>query len=402
MKTACLPFIYGCPRSMMDASKLVLYLRKNGWEITENYRTADLIVMGTCGFHTTSEETSLNFLSITCRKKKKDARIIVFGCLAGMKEDFINNNYNAIAINYRNTDKIDDIISATVKYSEIDEQMTIDPIVKVGTKIYTKFDRLGVKTKLSAKNLGKAFFSAFFTNPEHLHKSRGHMFNIRIAKGCPANCTYCAIKSAVGPLRSKPLDKVLSEFNTALKEGGRTLRLVADDVGGYGQDNGVNIFDLLNRLFDSEADFKLAWDDFNPRWLIKYFPELFAILSKHADKIDYMGFPIQSGSEKILQLMNREYQAADAKRCLLALRQAIPEIDISTHVIVGFPGETPEDFKETMSFLKQVNFKHISAYRYCDRPDVPAAQLPEKVPSLIKYARLWQLKRSFKDTCFIG
>jgi tRNA-2-methylthio-N6-dimethylallyladenosine synthase len=100
--------------------------------------------------------------------------------------------------------------------------------------------------------------------------------------------------------------------------------------------------------------------------------------------------------------MNRGYQVADVKECLLALRQALPEVDITSHMILAFPGETKEDFNKTVAFLQEINFKHFYAYKYCDRPNTEAMHFSGKVSAITKYGRLWQLKRQFYDTCHAG
>ncbi len=402
MKTACVVFVNGCPRSMMDASKFIAYLRTNGWEVINDYRKADLIFLGTCGFNSISETISLNFISIACHKKRSDAQLIAFGCLAGINAELINNNYDALAVNCKNINEIDWLIGATVKLSEIKDQNIIDPIVQEGTKVFSKYDRAIVKTKTSIKFSLNTFFWGMFNNPSPLHNRYNKVFNLRISKGCNARCTYCAIKNAIGPLRSKPLAEILEEFNLAIREGYKNFRLVADDVGSYGQDNGSNIVDLLEQVLASQADFKLIWDDFHPAWLIKYCQDLFKLVAQNRDKIGYLGFPVQSGSDRILALMNRGYKVADVKECLLGIRQALPEVDITSHMIVGFPGETKEDFKKTVSLLQEINFKHFYAYKYCGRPNTEALDLPDKVHELTKYARLWQLKRQFYDTCYVG
>jgi ribosomal protein S12 methylthiotransferase len=402
MKTACVVFVYGCPRSMMDASKFIAYLKTNGWDVINDYKKADLILLGTCGFNSTSEEKSLNFLSIACNKKRSDARLIAFGCLAGINEEIINSNYDALAVNAKNVNELDWLIGAQIKLSEIKDQNVIDPIVQEGLNMFSKYDRAIVKTKMSIKYSGKALFCAIYNNPKPLHTKYNKVFNIRIAKGCNARCSYCAIKNAVGPLRSKPLAEIMEEFDLATREGYKNFRLVADDVGSYGQDNGSSIVDLLDQVFASQADFKLIWDDFHPSWLIKYCQDLLKIFSQNHRKFGYLGFPVQSGSDRILALMNRGYKAADVKECLLALKQVLPEVDVTSHMILGFPGETQEDFDQTISFLKELNFQHFYAYKYCERPNTEALLLPGKVSALTKYVRLWQLKRQFYDTCFVG
>lgn len=386
---------------MMDASRFIAYLRANDWDVINEYKKAELILVGTCGFSTIPADKCLNYLSIACKKKRSDARLIVFGCLAGINEEFINTNYDALAVNFKNITELDRLTGAKIKLSEIRDENIIDPLIQDGAKMFSKYDQAMVRFKLSIKHSGKALFRAVYNNPNPLHSQYYKLFNIRISKGCDSHCTYCAIKNAVGPLRSKPLGEIMEEFDLAIREGYKNFRLVADDVGSYGQDSGSNIVDLLNRVFAYQTDFKLLWDDFHPIWLIKYFPDLFKLFSQNPQKIGYLGFPVQSGSDKILALMNRGYKAADVKKSLLTLRQALPGVDMSSHMIIAFPGETKEDFMQTVSFLKEINFKHFYAYKYCNRPNTEALHLPGKVSIRTKYARLWQLKRLFYDTCYI-
>jgi ribosomal protein S12 methylthiotransferase len=401
-KTACVVFVQGCPRSLMDAAKFVTYLRVNGWEVINDFKKADLILFGGCAFSSVPEQKSLDYLTIACNRKRKDARLVTFGCIAGIKEEIINTNYDAIAVNRRNINNLDDLIEARVKLKEIKDQNITDSVIQDGTTMFSKYDQMVVRARLSLKHGGKALFRVLFHNPEPPETQYERMFNIRVAQGCNARCTYCAIKNAIGPLHSKPLDEIAEEFNLAIRKGYKTIRLVADDVGSYGQDNGSNIVELLSRVFASQAHFKLLWDDFHPIWLVKYFKELLKIISLNQQRIGYLGFPIQSGSDKILGLMKRGYQTADVKECLLTLKHSFPEVSITTHMIVGFPGATREDFRQTVTFLEEINFKHFYAYRYCARPNTKALLLPGEVSEITKYARIWQLKRRFYDTCFIG
>jgi len=208
-----------------------------------------------------------------------------------------------------------------------------------------------------------------------------------------SKCTYCAIKFGAGPLRSIPLAAAVGEFRSGLSHGYDLFRLTAEDVGSYGQDIGLCIVDLLRELNAGPENFKLLLDDFSPIWLVRYFPELLELFSTEHRRIKYICLPIQSGSERILQLMAREYTAEEARRCLLALKKAAPEIDLRTHVLVGFPGETEEDFAETLDFLKSVKFNLVSIYNYSERVGTEATTFPGKIPERVKLQRVWRTIR---------
>jgi tRNA A37 methylthiotransferase MiaB len=186
-----------------------------------------------------------------------------------------------------------------------------------------------------------------------------------------------------------------------LKNGQNAIRLVSGDVGAYGLDIGTNIAELLKEIFKEKAQFDLMWADFNPRWFIKYFDDIFRTLSENSDRIGYLGFPMQTGSERIIKLMDRGHTVDDAKRCLLELQNTVPKIRKSTHILVGFPGETDNDFNDTIQFLKEVRFDHLSLYKYDDRPETKASEMPNKVAESIKYQRMHQLAKGFRNVCHI-
>ena len=138
--------------------------------------------------------------------------------------------------------------------------------------------------------------------------------------------------------------------------------------------------------------------EFNPRWLIQYKTELIDIFRANEDKIKTIIFPIESGSEKILKLMKRGYTASECKQSLSCIRKTAPQIRIFTHVIIGFPGESEEDFEDTKQFLREVHFDEITVYMYEGRPGIEAELLQDKVPETVKHARLSRLLKEFPKT----
>jgi tRNA A37 methylthiotransferase MiaB len=390
-KTVWVAFIEGCPRSKIEGSRLLEYLRRNNWVITTDLKRARLIILGVCGFSLSTEIKCLKYLSVTHRKKAPDAKIVAFGCLAGINPKPLEE-IGAIPITAENLEELDNIIGATTKVKDIYDVNLMDKTLEIGKKAYSRFDRIYVDSQFHLRDLPKLFFRFFLRSPETLHEKYENVFNIRVGRGCMGKCTYCAIKFASGSVISKPLDKIISEFQSGLKRNYSVFRLVGDDVGAYGQDIGSSIVDLLSNICSQNGDFKLIWDDFNPNWLIQYFPQLFEIFSKNISKFGYMGFPIQSGSERILKSMGREYTAEEAKECLITLRRAIPTLRLTTHFIVGFPGETKADIIDSINFVKAVKFTHVYVFQYDDRPNTIASQLPDKVSLINKFWFLYLLK----------
>ena len=397
-KTVCISFPKPCPRSLVDAALFVEYFKANGWKISNSFKDADLILFGTCGFDKFSEDKSIQYLSIANRKKGIDTQLIAFGCLPAINETRLLKEFDVVTITPRTYERLDEIINATVKLYQVK-----DPNVLKNCRFGPKeslniLDRLFVQSQLARKYFNLAWTRMCLgKGPKPLYTRYQSIFNIRIAKGCMGECSYCAVRFAYPPLSSKPIVSVLMEFYAGLKEGDKVFRLIAGDIGSYGQDIGTNICELLRNLFKKEEDFKLIWDDFNPEWLVRYFPELFDIITKNSRRIGYIGFPIQSGSEKIIKSMKRDYLVGDVKKCILTLKKASPELDITTHVLIGFPGEEDIDFVETIRFVKEVNFQHIEVYRYSDRPNTSATQLPNKIPEKVKNKRLWRFCREFNS-----
>jgi threonylcarbamoyladenosine tRNA methylthiotransferase MtaB len=153
--------------------------------------------------------------------------------------------------------------------------------------------------------------------------------------------------------------------------------------------------DLLEAVFAQEGNFKIGFLDCSPRWLVELSPKFLQVLCANKDKIAFLGFPLQSGSNKILDSMQRNYKAEDVTDCLLQLHQTCPDLDVVTHVMVGFPGESEEDFEQTLDFVRKVPFKRIYLFRYSDRPNTESARFPDKVNPIAKNRRFIQFLKEF-------
>lgn len=204
---------------------------------------------------------------------------------------------------------------------------------------------------------------------------------IVISKGCLGDCSYCAGKIARGNLVSYSPDKIVEEAQQAVRDGCNRIYLTSQDCGCYGADIGTDIIELLERVLDIEVDFKVRMGMANPNHIYKLVPKLVEIY-RHPKMLKFLHIPVQSGSDNILKLMNRQYSIAEFKEIVSKFRKEVPNITLSTDIIVGFPGETEEDFKETVELLKWLQPEVLNFTKYWPRKGTKAGdqdQLSDKV-----------------------
>ena len=424
MKTAIIIYAHGCNRADAEIGLLNDYLSKNGYHIVIRIEDADIVFVCTCGFDASSEIVSLNILSKTAKTISPNATLVAIGCLAGINKEGINERCGAkiITVPPKNMKSLDSIIGAKVTFQSIlnDEYESLfyiirdsfcksnngylftnipDCINRKSRNTFTATDRLLAKFSTS-KSLLEKIFCRIDELPRisGMRKKEFWLPGLLLSIGCPGECTYCAIRNAAGPLCSIPIQTVVKRFENIIEQNHKLIELVAADVGAYGHDKSYSIVDLLKRLFSFEKSYMLVISDFNPRWLVKYSDELISLLSKNQDRVDQIIFPIQSGSDKILSLMKRNVTSNEMKESINRLKYSAPNIPITTHVLVGFPGETSEDFDLTMKLLRDIEFNNVFAFSYSDRPGSQASKFPNKVSSLTKIRRLITLKKRFKTT----
>ena len=400
-KSVSIAFALGCPRVQVDTAKFFEYFAANGWSIADRVEEADMVVVTACGFSAHYEEYSMQLLEAADRRRKPGSKLVVVGCLAGIDKARLDNAFDAALVAPKDATRLDEIIDAAVGFKDVDDPLVIEPYVERASSCFSYEERRGRETAARAsvhrlrrasgiKSVHRRGDADASGDQSRVAKS---VCSIRVAQGCMGTCTYCAIRFAAGPLQSKPLDEVLAEFDSGLSQGCTEFRLIAGDLGCYGQDIGTNVAVLLERMMQRSAAFRLTLQDFDLRWFVMYQASLIELLSSNHSRVGSVLVPLQSGSERILALMRRGHTASDAKEALCALRAASPDMVLDTHVLVGFPGETRRDFDDTLRFLKAVRFDHVTGYDYEDRPGTEASQMPDKVPHRVVKSRGFRLRR---------
>jgi tRNA A37 methylthiotransferase MiaB len=399
-----------CMERMMDSEKIHAYLVINGWDPAGKVSEADLVIINTCSFGTYEDDSSIDLIKHYSRRKKKTARTIITGCLSTINPSKLKGIDMSFALSPVSLHKLDEIIEAKVKFNEVCEpnrilgsEVSYRPSLKKILNTKTLLDnffnqfmnhRSFYKKQLSSikKIISFLIFMKAYINP-FLVCIRSELFYLRISKGCLGNCSYCAKRFATGRLKSKPKVEIINEFKKGLSQGYKKFFMLSEDAGCYGIDSGTTINQLIREIFilKGNHEYKLIISNFNAEWLVKYFNEIQDIILANHDRILYFHVPIQSGSNRILQLMNRPYQIEEVESCLFDLRTKIPNLNITTDMIVGFPGETEIDFKLSKEFLEKVKFNFVDIFGYENRPNTPASKMNGKLSQDIIDKRKFEL-----------
>lgn len=347
------------------------YFRSKGFEIVESPSDADFIILTTCASVEDAEKNMRSRILEINEMKKPNSSIITVGCLtkinknllADLDEVYQFGNYKeVIKFILSDVESIPHLSKNIVKNNH--KSCSIDSY-----KFYKKnntFDKITKKISVFRKK----FMGYDYEN----------FFNVLTNKGCSKKCAYCSIKFANGPPNSKKITEVIEEIRKGLSKGHKKIYLTANDLEEYGKDTGENLTELLENINKIEADFVVKIDDIYPKWLIKNFNDFLDIIEK--DKIKSATFPVQSGSQKVLDDMKRNYNIEKVKKCFQKLKKRYPSFELHTQFIVGFPTESWKDFKKSLKFVEQTDISprvKTTVTPYSERPNTIASEYKSKV-----------------------
>ena len=346
----------GCPKNQLDAEVMLYELVAAGYELTPDETEADIVIINTCGFIESAKKEAIdNILDIAWLKENRDLQgIIVTGCLAER---------------YRNT--------ILEEFPEVDAVLGVGSIHNIVEAVETVID--GEKySSFEDKNCVRLGGDRVLTTPDYAAY-------IKIAEGCDNRCTYCAIPSIRGKFRSRPMEDIISEARELEALGVKELTLVAQDTTKYGQDiyGGYKLAELLHKL-SQETD--IPWFRILYCYPDKITDELIAEMRDNDRICKYIDLPMQHIADGVLKKMNRHGGSALIREVVAKLRREIPDIVIRTTFIVGFPGETDEDFTELCEFVNEQRFEHVGVFTYSREEGTPAYKM-EQIDEQIKLDR---------------
>ncbi|MBP5163044.1 MAG: 30S ribosomal protein S12 methylthiotransferase RimO [Spirochaetales bacterium] len=321
----------GCAKNQVDAEVMSRSLERDGWTMTDDASAADLIIVNTCGFIESAREESINTF-FELRNVNPNAKVIVSGCLAQRYGEELSEQLPEADGIFGNRDlkQINGFVDSLDKHRLLVPEYP-DPDAEI-------YDR------------------------DHLFNYPGSAY-LKISEGCNHRCGFCAIPLIRGSLRSRKMDAVLDEARTLVKRGIKEINLIAQDLAAYGTDwDGKSRFlELLQKITDIDGDFRVRLLYIHP----DAFPlEILDMIKKNPKILPYFDIPIQHASPRLLRPMKRMGDAAVYTDLVSKIRTALPECVIRTTIMLGFPGETDEDFNQVYDFVKTNRFNWMGSFIY--------------------------------------
>ena len=350
-------FIYalGCKVNTYELESIKESLIALGLQQTFDVTQADYILLNTCCVTNTAQSKSRQKIS-SFQKANPNAILIVMGCYAqGFEKEVQEHFHVQLLVGTKNRHQIVDYISKLEKESQIS---LVEDVLN-----YHVYENLKVS-----------------------HYSENTRAFLKIQDGCNNFCSYCIIPYVRGPIKSRDVKDVLEEAKTLLKNGYKEIVLTGIHTGSYGKDlNDMNFSDLVEKLLQLDGLYRLRISSIEESEIddkLIYLLKTSPILAKH------LHIPLQAGSDAILKLMNRKYDAQTYLQKIQKIQHEIPQIAISTDVIVGFPNETEDDFLKSVEMCKTIGFSKIHVFPYSSRNQTPAAKMKEQIHGSIKKERV--------------
>ena len=346
----------GCPKNLVDAEVMLGITKEHNYTFVEDPSIAEVIVVNTCSFINDSKRESINTVIELAEHKKtgKCTKLIVTGCLPQRyKEDL------------------------KVAFPEVD--------AFVGTGQYQQILEFieGKKEEIDG-----------FKHPKYLHNENtprinsqpGHRAYLKVSEGCIKNCAFCIIPKIRGTLRSRTIDSLVKEAQNLVNQGVSELNLIAQDLTDYGRDlrDGSTLPGLLRGLVKVDG---LRWIRMLYVYPDEMSNELIELIATEEKICKYIDTPVQHINDRMLALMNRKVTGNQIKERLQKLRERIPNVAIRSTVIVGYPGETAEEYSQLRAFIKEAQFDHLGVFAYSHEENTASYSLPDQLPEELKQER---------------
>ncbi|MEW6294785.1 MAG: tRNA (N(6)-L-threonylcarbamoyladenosine(37)-C(2))-methylthiotransferase [Candidatus Diapherotrites archaeon] len=330
---------YGCSLNKADSQAIKALLKEEGFTEARPEK-AGIIIINACAVKEHTENRMIKRIRELMQAKERNARLIVFGCLAKINPERVKAISGKIILIEPSLKKLSDFLKIKRKeFSPLLAQCRENKIISI----------------------------------------------IPIARGCLSACAYCAVKKARGPLKSYPVKEIKKAFEREVKES-MEIWITAQDCGCYGFDLGTSLPALIKELLKTKGNYRVRVGMINPQHLKKFFPS-YIKLFKDERLYRFFHIPVQSGSNRILKLMNRNYNAEEFIELVKRIRGKFPRATIATDVIAGFPSETEKEFNETLQLIKKLKPDIVNISRFGIRPDTQAEKMEGQIHGRIKKER---------------
>lgn len=358
----------GCAKNLVDTEIMLGFLARDGHEITPLQEEAEIIVINTCGFIRSAKQESIDTILEMARQKTSGncRKLIVAGCLVeNHRSDILKEIPEVDAV--IGTHEIPGIVNSCAQERQI--------------PILPKYE-------------SRELYLYDHSDPRIL-TTPGHSAYIKVAEGCDHPCTFCIIPQLRGNFRSRPMNSVLTEARQLAAKGVREINLVAQDTTMYGCDwgNPKGLAELIRNLGEIDG---ISWIRFLYAYPNRIYNELLEAVSETSSACKYIDVPLQHASSRILKLMKRGGNRRSLSNLIKRIRSVIPGVVIRTTMIVGFPGESEEDFNKLMEFTKKARFDRLGVFTYSDEDNAASYALADRVPEQLKEDRKNQLMEQQK------
>lgn len=355
----------GCQQNEADSEKIIGMAEAMGYSKTEAPEAADLIMVNTCAVREHAESRALSFIGSFKKLKESDPALLIGVCGCMVSQDH----------------RVEQIKRS---YPYVDLVFGTSSLHRFPTLLYEKISK---HKRIMFKTTEKDYLVA-----EGLPIARQdtHHAWISIMYGCNNFCSYCIVPYVRGRERSREKDEIVKEFKDLVARGYKDITLLGQNVNSYGKDGeyGYDFADLMDELASVEGDFRIRFMTSHPKDATH---KLIDVMAKHKNIAKHFHLPMQSGSDRILQLMNRHYDRERYLSTVRYMREKMPDIVITSDIMVGFPGETEEDFHDTLDMLKTVGFDMIYSFIYSPRKGTPAAESKDQISDEVKSRRYNEL-----------
>lgn len=352
----------GCARNLVDSEVMIGHLLKAGYEASQTAEAADFLVVNTCGFLESARQEGIENIRHLFAVKKESAKVIIAGCMVQKHGGELKALFPDIHYMLGSGD-VDKILEAVT--SGQGEAIT-------SAKSYLEWGEV----------------------PRALSTPK-HYAYLKIAEGCKKRCAFCIIPTIKGPLKSKSEEQVLKEFNALLSQDVFEIILIAQDLGDFGKDRQEKgaLARLLRKMLQSPKKFWLR--------LLYLYPdeiddELIAVMKSDSRICQYLDMPMQHINNEMLKAMHRKTSKEQILSILANLRKEIPNVVIRTSLMVGFPGETEEQFEELVQFVKTAKLDNVGIFQFSLEKEAYAAKLPNQIEPEVKQARFEKLAAAQK------
>ena len=355
---------FGCQMNVHDSEQMAVLMQAEGYRLTSDVHQADLILMNTCSIREKAEQKAFSELGRLVKLKEKKPELIIGfgGCLAQHLADKVYKR--AVAV---------DLVFGTHNIHQL--PVMIEKVQKEHKKITQVkfFDRL-------------CSLGIFAPPPEGALSAF-----VSIMQGCDNYCAYCVVPYLRGPEMSRTPEDIIEEIQKLADRGVKEVTLLGQNVNSYGKhlDPSCNFVTLIKKINEIDGIDRIRFTTSHPKDLSNELMDCFGQLSKLCEHIH---LPAQSGSNRILKLMNRGYTAQDYLSKVERLQSICPQISITSDIIVGFPGETEQDYQETIDMMEKIRFDSLFSFKYSERKGTAAEALTGKVPEAEKRQRLKELQ----------